>query len=277
MRIPAVAVCICACVFAQSPTDIFEKAPPQVEKSLRERIDKFFAAHVSGKFRQAEEVIHDDSKDIFYDSQKTKIISWETVKITWLDNFTKAVAITNVEMDWHTARLGKIRVKPPMKSLWKLDNGQWWWYAEPKTNWETPFGTMNPGADPQPGVTSIPKWTVRNVDELIKQVVISKDQIRLSGYQPSEERVEITNRMPADLDLHIEKGTFPAGLDVQLSKNRLASNESATLTFKYQPPNAAVKPDYIVEVLAVQTNQTYPFRIRFEAPPEIEKNLPRTQ
>jgi hypothetical protein len=83
--------------------------------------------------------------------------------------------------------------------------------------------------------------------------------------------------MPAELDLHIDKATFPPGLDVQLSKNRIATNESATLTFKYQPPNAAVKPDYIVEVLAVQTNQKYPLRIRFAAPPEIEKNLPRTQ
>jgi hypothetical protein len=240
-------------------------------------MDKFFAAHASGKFRLAEEVIHDDSKDIYYDSQKTKIISWETVKITWLDNFTKAVAITNVEMDWHNSRIGKLRVKPPMKSLWKLDNGQWWWYAEPKTNWETPFGTMNPGEDPKSSAASIPNWTVRDVSDLIKQVVISKDQIRLSGFEPSEDTVELTNRMPGELDLHIEKATFPTGLEVQLTKNRLAANESATMTFKYQPPNRAVKPDYIVELLAVQTNQKYPFRIRFAAPPEIEKNLPRTQ
>jgi hypothetical protein len=277
MRIPAVAVCVCACVFAQSPTDIFEKAPPQTEKSLRERIDKFFAAHAAGKFRQAEEVIHEDSKDIFYDSQKTKIISWETVRITWLDNYTKAVAITNVEMDWHNSRIGKLRVKPPMKSLWKLDNGEWWWYAEQKPNWETPFGTMNPGADPKSEVASIPKWTVRDVGDLVKQVVVSRDDVRLSGYQPSEDNIEITNRMPADLDLHIDKATFPPGLDVQISKNRLASNESAKVTFKYQPPNASVKPDYIVEILAVQTNQSYPVRIRFAAQPEIERNLPRTQ
>lgn len=277
MRILAVAGCVCVCVFAQSPTDVFEKAPPQVDKSLRERLDKFFAAHASGKFRQAEEVVHEDSRDIFYDSQKTKIIAWETVRINYLDNFTRAVVITNVEMDWATARMGKLRVKPPMKTLWKLDNGQWWWYAEPKSNWETPFGTMNPGEDPKPGVTGIPKWTLRGLDDLLKQVVVSKDSVRLSGFEPSEDTVEITNKMPADLDLHVEKNTLPEGLHVELTKSRLASGESGRLLFKYQPPNRAVKPDVMVELLAVQINQTYPLRIRFAAPPEIEKNLPRTQ
>jgi hypothetical protein len=264
-------------MFAESPTDVFEKAPPQIDKSLRERIDKFFAAHASGKFRLAEEVIHEDSKDIFYDSQKTKIISWETVRINYLDNFTKAVVVTNVEMDWHTTRLGKLRVKPPMKSLWKVDNGQWWWYAEPKTNWETPFGTMNPGEDPKPGVISTPQWAVRDVKDVLNQLVVSREDIRLSGYQPSEDSVEITNKMPGLIDLFLEKTTYPEGLEVQLTKTRLGTNESAKVIFKYQPPNRAVKPDFIVEVRAIQTNQTYPFRIRFAAPPEIEKNLPRPQ
>src|SRR5688572_16111719 len=107
----ATLILACAPAFAESPTAVFDKAPPQVENALRERIAKFFEAHISGKFRLAEQVVHDDSQDIFYNSQKQKFISYEIVKIDYSENFTKATVVTAVEMDWHTARLGKIRVK----------------------------------------------------------------------------------------------------------------------------------------------------------------------
>ena len=64
----------CAVVAAQTkPTDIFEKAPPEVDNALRERVSKFFQAHVDGKFRLAEEVIAEDSKDFFYNMEKHAI------------------------------------------------------------------------------------------------------------------------------------------------------------------------------------------------------------
>ena len=148
MRRYAVACCLFAvCSLAQSPTDVFDKAPPEVEKALRERAAIFFQAHVDGKFRQAEKVIHADSQDDYYNSEKQRLINFEISKITYSDKFTKAVVIADVELDWVTARTGKIRVKPPMKTVWKLDEGQWWWYAPTRTKWETPFGEMKPGAD----------------------------------------------------------------------------------------------------------------------------------
>jgi hypothetical protein len=135
MRIPLFAALLCGALVAQSPTDVFEKAPPAVDQALRDRIAIFMAAHISGKFRNAEQVVHEDSQDIYYNSHKSKYLSYDVVRINYSDNFTKATVVTAVEMDWYTARLGKLRVKPPLTTTWKLDNGQWWWYAIPQKDW----------------------------------------------------------------------------------------------------------------------------------------------
>ena len=271
--ISATLLLACAAAFAESPTAVFDKAPPQVENALRERIAKFFEAHISGKFRAAEQVVHEDSQDIFYNAQKQKYISYEIVKIDYSDNFKKATVITAVELDWHTARLGKIRVKPPMKTLWKVDNGQWWWYAEPQKDWETPFGRMTPGADATKG--AVPEWTLRDPAAVLDKVKASKREIRLVSHEKSEDFAEITNDMPGHLTLEIYKASHAPGLRVTLSKTELKSGESARVDFKFDPPDRSVKTTQVVDVRAIETNQIFTFTITFKVPPELEKYLPK--
>jgi hypothetical protein len=271
----ATLILACASASAESPTAVFDKAPPQVEKALRERIDKFFQAHIEGKFRLAEQVVHEDSQDIFYNAQKQKYISYEIVKIDYAENFTKATVVTAVEMDWQTARLGRIRVKPPLKTLWKVDGGQWWWYAVPQKDWDTPFGRMTPGGEPTK--TAVPQWTLQDPTRVLKQVEVSKHDIKLSSFEKSEDFAEIRNGMPGNLTLEIHKQSHAPGLDVKLSKTSLASGETARVTFTYNPADRTPKPTQVVEVRAVETNQVYAFNITFAVPPEMEKYLPKKQ
>lgn len=274
MRFLALATILaCGVSFAQSPPDVFEKAPPAIEQALRDRIAIFMAAHISGKFRNAEAVVHEDSKDIYYDSQKTKYIGYEIVRINYSENFTKATVVTAVEMDWSTARLGKLRVKPPLTTTWKMDNGQWWWYAIPQKDWKTPFGTMNPGEDAKPGVTSIPKYTVPDKDTLYKQVEVSRTDIALSSWQPSEDQAEITNKLLGEITLKLNSVGLPPGLTVQLSKETLGTGETAQLMFKYVPPDRTVKTTQTVKVAVAPTNQVFTFNLTFAVPPEYEKYL----
>ena len=85
----------CAVVAAQTkPTDVFEKAPPDVDNALRERVAKFFQAHIEGKFRQAEAVIAEDSKDFYYNMEKQRYLGFEIVRINYSENFTKAAALS---------------------------------------------------------------------------------------------------------------------------------------------------------------------------------------
>jgi hypothetical protein len=270
MRLLAAAFCVSALSWAQSPTDVFTKAPPEVEKSLRERLEQFFQAYSTGKFRAAEQLVHEDSKDIFYNAAKSPLISYETVEIQYSDKFTKAVVITNVELDWNTSR-GRMRVKPPMKTLWKLDQGQWWWYAEPQKTWETPFGTMRPGENP---ATPSPAARVHSIADLINQIEIGNREIRLSGYQHSEATGSITNRMPGEVEIKLDNIPLPQGLQVTLSKTKLARGETATVSFKYDPPNRWPKPGAEVSVILVQTGYPYRFKLTFDPDPQAQKLLP---
>lgn len=272
--ISATLVLACAQAFAESPTAVFEKAPPQVENPLRERIAKFFEAHIAGKFRLAEQVVHEDSQEIFYNSQKQKYIGYEIVKIVYSDNFSKASVITAVELDWVTTRLGKVRVKPPMKTLWKMDNGQWWWYAEPQKDWETPFGRMTPGKDPDKA--AVPKWTL-DPSAVLNQVKVSKTEIKLVSHEKSEDFAEITNGMPGNLTLELEKKSYAPGLEISLSKTALAQGETARVAFRYDPPDKTLKTTQTVAVKAVETNQVYTFTVTFKVPPEFEKYLEKKQ
>src|SRR5215203_3723879 len=144
------ALASCAVLVGQTQaTDVFDKAPPELDNALRARVAKFFQAHVDAKFRQAEEVIAEDSKDFFYNMEKQKYFGFEIVRINYSENFTKATVVTGVEVEWRSPRVGVMRVKPPLTSLWKLENGQWYWYVVPQKDWDTPWGRMNPGPDPK--------------------------------------------------------------------------------------------------------------------------------
>src|SRR4051794_29683377 len=95
------AVVSCAIAAAQpTATDVFEKAPPAIDQALRARVAIFFQAHVDAKYRRAEEVIAEDSKDFFYNMEKTHYLGFDIVRINYSENFTKATVVTGVDMEW---------------------------------------------------------------------------------------------------------------------------------------------------------------------------------
>src|SRR5262245_31278623 len=75
-----------------------DKPPAEVDQALRGRIAKFYQAHVDGKFRQADELVADDTKDYFYEAKKTRFLSYEIQRIEYSENFTRALAIVLCEM-----------------------------------------------------------------------------------------------------------------------------------------------------------------------------------
>ena len=57
---------------AQEAGNIFEKAPPEVDEALRARITRFYQAFIDGKFRLADALVADDSKDVFFAAEKRR-------------------------------------------------------------------------------------------------------------------------------------------------------------------------------------------------------------
>lgn len=269
-KLLSLAVLASVCAFAESPVDVFDKAPPKIDKALRERVTKFFQAHVDGKFRVAEEVVHGDSKENYYNSEKQRFISFEIGSIKYFDRFKRAEVVTLVEVDWRNSRLGVIRVKPPMKTTWKMDGGKWYWYVMPRKEWDTPFGVMRPGADPkQPGPINI---AIPDPETLLNQVRVNRTEVRLSSDKASSDSIEVSNNMPGELALRAEEHGIP-GLEVKFDRDKLKSGETANVTFSYTPPDNTAKSGRAVRIYASPTNQVYTISVLFAVPAPVRNPL----
>ena len=268
---------VCLPLFAQAPaTDIFQKAPPHVDEALRARVSQFFQAHVDGKFRQADELVAEESKDAFFEMNKRRYLSFEIVRINYAEDFTKATVVTATELEWSTPRLGKVKVKPPMTSVWKLENGQWYWYAPPqdKTQWQSPWGTMRPGPDNGSPVTE----ALKRMDPkaILEQVKISGNQITLSSYEKASGSVTITNNMPGEISLDVETPLMH-GLEIVIDKKKLQSGETANVIATCSPIDKSAKPTLEAFVRVAPTGQVLPVKLVFAVPPEVETQLRKSR
>jgi hypothetical protein len=258
--------------FAQSPAELFEKAPPHLDSALRERIRIFYQAHVDGKFRVADTVVHEDSKEAFFGSKKEQIRGFEIVRVNYTDNFTKANAVVAVDTDFLMPGFGKREVKIPLTTLWKLENGQWWWYLRSaEEGVETPFGIMKPGQDTRDQVLnklgSMPDTTA-----IRRQVSISKTEVLLSGYEPSKDEVYIANGMPGEITIEVTCPPMP-GLDVKLDRTQLKDGERARIEFHYRPPDRLTKQSIQASIRITPTQHLIPVRISFTPAPEIQQKI----
>jgi hypothetical protein len=207
--------------------------------------------------------------------EKQRYISFEMFKINYSYNFTKATVVTALEMDWRHPRTGVMRVKPPVTSLWKMEEGHWYWYTDPPKEWNSPFGKMSPGPDPNPGSPS-PMGPFRTADpaKILAAVKISTGDVRLSSYEPSSADVSVTNTMPGKVTVSI-KVTPIKGLTAKFDKTELNEGETAHLRFEYSPPDKTPKPTLVSYVYVEQTGQNLPVVLTFAIPPQIEKLIPK--
>src|SRR5260370_19212495 len=99
---------------------------------MRACIEKFYQFFVSCKFRLAEPLVAEDSKDVFFAAEKKKYKDCELGSIAYSDNFTKAKTVVSCDTDYF-AFGRQIQIKLPITSLWKVQDGEWCWYALPSS------------------------------------------------------------------------------------------------------------------------------------------------
>lgn len=251
----------------QDPADLFEKAPPAVDEALRARVSEFYQAHVEGKFRAAMEVVAEDSKDAFFSASKPRCYSFEIVSITYSENFTRATATITCEMDHPSPGLGGVRVKAPRASLWKLADGQWWYYIDPSQGQRTPFGIMRPG----PGeATTIPPAVASgvspqasvDVETALAWVKPDKREIPFSSAKPGSDELTLTNRGPGTATLIMNYPPMP-GLEIKLDRTELNQGETARLTARWEPGKIPPPPTIRVQILVQPTHQVLDLRATF--------------
>ncbi len=134
-------------------------APPEVDAALRARITQFYQLEVEGKFRQAEQLVAEDTKDLYVGSSKPLYSSFEILSIAYAEDFTKARVIALVTRQLPVEGFLGHPVKTKAPSRWKVENGLWCYYVDPRTDLpRTPFAPGMPMA--MPGGAAVPRVTV---------------------------------------------------------------------------------------------------------------------
>ncbi len=243
----------------QEHSDLFDKAPPAVEAALRARVDEFYQDHVQGKFRAADSLVAEDSKDTFFAMEKTKYKKCEVGKLTFSDNFTKAIAVTSCQSSWSFNGV-RIPAMLALSSYWKFENANWYWYAPPpETDVNTPFGKfhVDPDADSKSPLPSNPASLAGGI---LGQVKADRNALTFTVGQAAHQEVQIANHMPGSVRLTLQTRGFP-GLRISLDKTSLAANETATLTVAYEPSSSTPVPDLTVNIAVSPSQQLIPIHI----------------
>ena len=268
MRLSVVLALTCLPLFAQ------EKPPTEVDEALRARIAKFYQAHVDGKFRVAEQLVAQDSKDFYFEMEKRRYLGFQEPRITYSDHFAKAKVITVVKAESRSARMGFAVITPPIASNWKLVDGQWYWCHIREKFVDTPFGRVAiPDENDLERERKIAEFKKVSPAEVVSQVKVSGSVVALSSYEPASGAITVTNNLPGQVTVDVN---FPPveGLTVTVDKKTLKAGESAKVLFDSKPVNSTAKGTITANIVVQPLNRTFPVTVTFAVPrPSRNKNV----
>ncbi len=279
-------------LFAQAPADLFHKAPPDVDNALRERVKAFYQCHIDGTYRKAEKFVAEESQEFFYQMQKQRYESCETLRINYSEDFKSATVTEVCKGVWNISG-NDMKVSMPMSTTWvQMENGEWFWRHVPPKQVPSPFGEMNyavgaGGSAPAAAATtgsagvkvaggiSIPQDMKAAGEMLLKQVAVDKSEITLSSYQKAEDKILITNNSGGLVKLTFDYEAVIPGFVAEFDKKELPAGEKAVLKLSIQPKDRVAKPTLFGRILAEPLMQQFPVKITFAIPPELEKQIPK--
>ena len=248
----ALPLVLAAAALAQNQAELFTRAPKGVDDALRARMQEFYQDHVEGKYRQAETLVADDTKDFFYSANKPKYLSFEIRSIQYSDDFTKAKATVLCEQYVVMPGFVNKPLKVPTPSYWKLEKGQWYWYVDQEVLRQTPFGKVNPAAG-SGSMPALPSET--QAMGLLAAVKADREKVILERGKTAE--VMLANTAPGVVMLSIF-GKVPDGVDAIFEQVELKSNEKTALKLRASGTEA---PQGTIQVRVSPTNQIIPIQI----------------
>ncbi|MFN0104787.1 MAG: hypothetical protein ACKV2U_22220 [Bryobacteraceae bacterium] len=256
---------------AQEQPNLFNAAPPEFEKALRERVSGFYQAYVDGKFRSAEQYVCEDTRDLHYNQEKSKIRGFEIIKFSWDDGFKKASAVTTVQTTIQM-RGQNIPAAAPMATSWRLEEGKWCYFVDPTLGRQTPMGRMKPGPGNAKGMNI--DDMINNPNIILNQVKVSKERFLLRSWEKSADSVVITNGMPGSISIAFQTETVP-GLTQKIEKMEMGPGETSRIELVYDPKDETAKPTLRASLKIDPFGRTIIIPVVFDIPEEVKKQLPK--
>jgi hypothetical protein len=248
---------LCGIVFAQTTQNPFDKPPADVDGALRARVTEYYDLHVAGKYRQAEQLVAEESKDTFYSSGKPDIKEFRLGEISYSEEYKKAKVTVVAKTPMAFMGSGVKTMTLPFPSYWKVEQGKWCWYVPNDPERMTPFGKINPKTG-EMAKNSEPSSLFKPVDLATVSGAVKADRLSIKMGAP-EEKVTLTNSLPGVVMLGLSEKVFP-GVDVKLDKTELKTGESAVLTVTAKPSER--KTRLMIGVVVKPTNQVIQIEVK---------------
>ena len=250
-------VILAAACHAQNPTDLFTRAPKAIDDALRARISEFFQDHVDGKYRQAEQLVAEDTKDFFYTANKPKYLGFEIRAIDYTDDFTKARATVVVQQFLLMPGFGDKPLSIPISSYWKIEQGKWVWYVDRERLSHTPWGIMKgeSSSGDKAGAPMPPMPNAADMAGMLQQVKVDRSEVALEEGKAGQ--VTFSNGAAGAITLSF-LGPPPAGIEAKFDHTELKAGEQAVLSLR---ATGTPKTKATLQVRVDPTNQVIPIQI----------------
>jgi hypothetical protein len=269
----------------EEPRNLFEKAPPDVEEALKSRVTKFYQYFIEGKFRAADAMVAEDSKEDFFAAEKRKYKGCDVGAPKYSEGFTKAMVVTSCGTTYSS--MGRtLDVKLPIVSFWKLENGEWMWYVlPPGDKYYSPIGEM-PRPHEGPGnmnTTQAPAQPMRPVispEQIMKAVRADRESVVFNSSKASTQEIHLKNTLPGSVT--VTSNTAIKGLTITPGKASLNADEEVTVVMAFDPKDPSVTCEEClahpqdrragqVMMLVQPTGQQIPIAVQFTVPPPSPK------
>jgi hypothetical protein len=222
--------------------------PSEAESRLRARVEKFYTLLQEGRtsvksLRQAEDLVAADTKDQYYVAKKPDIRAFHIESVEVLDGGQKARVVVTAKVVVMMVGAGPQEFTVPVKSTWKLENGDWMFYMDPVSLEDTPFGKMyserNGAAQGPPPDLAALMANKPSVASLQSKVKVDRTAVVLTKEAPIQ-TVTISNDLSGPIDITMDglSKKIP-GLTVSFGAARVEGGKSAEIKLE-AAPGAAV-------------------------------------
>lgn len=259
MRKLVIALLVLAPVLAQN----VPKAPPGAEEALRARVSQFYGLFRDAKFRQAEALIAEQSRDIFYTMSKVPISDFRIESIAFDDSFQTAQVLVSCLAN--TPRTAGLGLYVPVTGRWNLIDGQWFLVLELRNS--TPWGPIGAVTPPESKQAAKLQPPPRASLETLTSGAFGVDPLKLvfsaRGQQVVVQSVQVRNNLPGLLTLEIEGADLPGLSVIQTGKN-IPAQSQISFQLKYNPQVGRLSGAHEITVRVQPLNLAKVIQLRFE-------------
>jgi hypothetical protein len=244
---------VAATAWAQQPAP----AVDEVEAALRARVEQFYQLQVDKKFRQAEALVAEESKDDYYNRAKPDIKGFSIQEIHLSDNNTRARVTLKGKLVFKIPQLGTQAFEMPMTTSWKMEDGQWFWFIDPELSGQTPFGKTNFQAGKAPADSAGRPPVKIDVATLMNQVTLDSTSVILNASNPVQ-TITVSNNLPGEVNLELTNPQLE-GVSIEVERSTLKAGEKSAIRFRR---TSEAKSSGLVSIVASPLNKVFDIRVR---------------